>query len=257
VPWLQGTRWINAVVDQRLPWGHHLLANYRSRTSGSSFLPSSDAFRVEYAVPLGVPLKQSSDTGRVTLSLHDADTGGALADFLVQIGEQSLLTDRNGVADFSGLKPGTYYVALAPGALGPKRTTLPALPARISVVGGRRMQIDATVVRTMNVTGVLQLFQGAALQPARGVPGAIIEATGGGARRVAVTDAQGRFAFENMAPGSWRIGVVRAELPAFYQVEERERTLTFEPGEDMELVLRVVPKPVVLDTNEAVSSGGR
>ena len=264
-PWLEGTRWANATLDQRLPWAHHLIANYRRRASGTSFLPSSEAFRVDYVVPFGIPLKQTSGTGRVTLHLRDGDTGGAQADFLVQIAGQSLLSDRNGVADFSGIKPGDYYVTVAPGSLGPDRTIVPALPLRVSIAAGRRMEIDATVVRTASVKGLLQLFQpasgslsseqrqGPALVPAAGLAGAVIELIGNGDRRVAVTDAQGRFAFDGVPPGDWRIGVVQADLPPFYQVEERERAFRLAPGKDLELVLRVVPKSLVVDASEAAS----
>ena len=263
-PWLEGTQWANATLDQRLPWAHHLIANYRRRASGTSLLPSSEAFRVDYVIPLGIPLKQTSGAGRVTMYLRDGDTGSALARFLVQIAGQSLLTDGKGVAEFAGIKPGAYYVTVAPGPLGPDRTIVPALPLRVSIAAGQRMEINATVVRTAAVKGVLQRFEPAssslspqagqvpALVPAAGLAGAVMELTGNGDRRVAVTDTQGRFAFDGVPPGDWRIGVVQADLPPFYQLEERELTFSVAPGKNLELVLRVVPKSLTVDT-----SGGR
>ena len=264
-PWLEGTQWATATIDQRLPWAHHLIANYRRRASGTSFLPSSKAFRVDYVIPLGIPLKQTSGTGRVTVYLRDGDTGRALARFLVQIAGQSLLTDDKGVADFSGIKPGASYVTVASASLGPDRTIVPALPLRVSVGAGRRIEINATVVRTASVKGLLQLFQpasgslspqegqGSALVPTAGLVDAVIELTGHGDRRVAVTDAHGRFAFDGVPPGDWRIGVVQADPPPFYQLAERELTFRVVPGKDVDLVLRVVPKSLIVGTIKSAS----
>jgi hypothetical protein len=264
-PWLKGTQWTNATLDQRLPWRHHLVANYRRRASGTSFLPSSEAFRVDYVIPLGLPLRQTAGTGRLRVSLRNGDTGGAQANYLVQIAGQSLLSNRDGVADFSGIKPGEYYLTVASESLGPGRTIVPALPLRVSITAGRRMQVNVTVVRTASIKGVLQLFQPAsntltaqqdqrpALVPAAGVAGAVLELLGNGDRRVAVTDLHGRFAFEETPPGNWRIRVVQVDVPPFYQVAERELTVGLVPGKDIDVVLRVVPKSLMVDASQAAS----
>jgi NPCBM-associated, NEW3 domain of alpha-galactosidase len=256
-PWLEGTQWANAVVDQRLPWGHHAVATYRRRTSGSVFLPSSEAYRVDYVIPVGIPLHNKADMGRVTLQIRDGDTGEPRRSFLVQLAGASLLTDANGVVDFQALTPGDYFVTVAPGSLGSGRALVPAMPLKVSVTSGRRTSIDAVVVRTATIAGVLQQFNASLGRPTSdgdrtplvGGPAlarAVIELIGAGTRRTAITDERGRFEFLSVPPGDWRLVVAQAALPPFYQLEQREIRINVAAGRDVDVVLRAVPKSQAL-----------
>ena len=252
-PWLEGTQWANAVVDQRLPWGHHVVATYRRRTSGSVFLPSSEAYRLDYVIPVGIPLRNKADMGGVTVQIRDGETGEPRRNFLVQLAGSSLLTDANGLVDFRALTPGDYFVTAAPGSLGSGRTLVPAMPLKVSVTSGRRITVDARVVRTSRIAGVLQQFTPVlgrtAIDQDQGqlvggpaLARAVIELIGSGIRRTAITDERGRFEFLSVPPGDWRLVVAQATLPPFYQLERREIPISVEPGRDADLVLRAVPK---------------
>ena len=242
-PWLEGSRWTDMTLEQGLPWPHRLVATYRRYTGGTSLLPSSEAYRVDYVIPVGIPLKRSTDDGRITLRLKDADSGEAQSQVLVQLGKASLLTDRNGAAEFNSVAPGEHFLTISGAPLRPDRTIVPAFPLRVDITAGKSVTIDATVVRTANVTGLVQLFEyesggliaGAtslsALLPIRGLAGAMIELTGSGDTRRAVTDEQGRYAFGGLPPGAYRLRIVRAALPAFYQLERSELSIVVEPGE--------------------------
>ena len=104
-PWLNGTRWVDAVVDQRLPWSHHLVLTWRRIDSPSAFLPSSEAYRVDYVVPFGVPVHGPAD-GSVRVRLTDHETGTAIGRARVTIAGRSLLTDRDGRVVFDNVRPG-------------------------------------------------------------------------------------------------------------------------------------------------------
>jgi len=60
--------------------------------------------------------------------------------------------------------------------------------------------------------------------------------------RTAVTDARGRFTFDDVPPGTWRLRVVRADIPPFYLLEEAQVTVTVTPAGTRHIVLRVIPK---------------
>lgn len=254
-PWFHGTRWINATLDHRLPWGHRLVATYRRLSSATVFVPSDEAFRTDYVIPLGLPLKRQDDeAGRVTVRLRD-ERRRSIPGLLVRLAGEPRLTDRNGVADFTGLAPGEHYVTIEPRSLGPDRLTVPALPLAVAVVPGRRVEVEAMVVRAARLTGVVRRYHPAAgppgvtappsvLVPAEGVAGVVIELASGSQRRVAVTDRQGRFEFAGLAQGTWRLAVARIDVPAFYQLDTPPSTVTLGPGEAREVELRLIPKPV-------------
>lgn len=252
--WLQGTRWINATLDQRLPWRHRIVATYQRRSGGTVFVGDDEAYRLDYVVPIGIPVRAAADTGKITVRLRDGESGQARARLLVQVDGQSRLTDRSGVVAFTGLKPGAHHITVAPGSVGQGRTVVPPLPIRVSVKGGGRVEVNATIVRTASLAGTIQVFQPAsgglsplqghtpALIPAAGVPGALIELVVNDEHRTAVADARGRFAFDGVPPGTWRVHVVRADVPAFFRLEQAEVMSTLAPGDAREIVFRVVPK---------------
>lgn len=162
---------------------------------------------------------------------------------LVQVKGQSKLTDGNGVVAFTALKPGDYHVTVAPESLGPGRTVMPALPLRVSVKAGDRAEVSALVVRTGRITGVIQKFDNTPTPAAAaGIANALIELVVNDEHRTALTDSQGRFSFDDVPPGSWRVRVVRAAIPAFYFLEEAMVTVVLAPAATRHLVLRVIPK---------------
>jgi hypothetical protein len=241
--WLQGTESITAMLDQRLPWRHHVVVKYQRRSGGSAFVRDDKAYRVDYVIPIGIPVRPDSDSGRITVRLRDGDTGLARAHMRVHVGHESRLTDRDGVVAFTGLKPGDYHVTVSPDSLGPGRTVVPALPLAVSVKGGGRVEVSAVVVRTGTITGAIQVFipMGSA-PPAPGISNALIELLINDEHRTAVTDAKGRFSFDDVPPGHWRLRVVRAAIPAFYLLEQAQVIVTVTPAGTRHVVLRVVPK---------------
>jgi hypothetical protein len=240
--WLQGSQSITARFDQRLPWQHHIVVNYERRSGGDAFFRDDAAYRVDYVIPIGIPIRSATDSGRITITLRDGESGKPLPRLVVKLQRQSRLTNADGEVAFTGLKPGDYHVTVAPDSLGPGRTVWPALP-RVSIKGGDRASLSAVIVQTGKITGVLQKFQGMpALTPIAGIANALIELVIDAEHRTALTDALGRFSFDDVPPGHWIVKVVRADIPAFYLLEQSQVIVTLAPAGTGHVVLRVVPK---------------
>jgi len=256
-PWLEGLRWVSATVDERLPWSHHLVASYRQRSGSTALLSATTAYRLDYVVPLAVPLRERPNNGRVTVRLRNEETGQPQPRVLVQLGKQSLLTDARGIADFTRLTPGDYVVTVAPASLPANRTIVPAVPLKVTVADGRRTEIAAQVVRFSRVTGRVQRFTpssgglfaaagaGQTLTAGDGLPGVTLELTQRDDRRLVTTDAAGAFDVDAVPPGEWQVRVASIVLPAFYRLERSELSVVVRAGDTTHLIVRVVPKAQV------------
>jgi hypothetical protein len=250
--WLQGSQSISATLDLRLPWRHHINMRYERRSGAGHFRPDDEAYRVDYVVPIGIPLRPAGDSGRVTVRLRDGESGQPRARVLVQLNRQSRLTDSNGVVTFSGLKPGEYHVTLSPASIGLGRTVVPSMPLSVSVKGGGHVEINASIVRTGSIAGALRMFQPAGGPPVAGQPpslapgapiaNALIELLINEEHRLTMTDADGNFAFDDVPPGTWAVRVVRADVPPFYFLEQAQLIATIAPSQSVRLMFRVVPK---------------
>jgi hypothetical protein len=253
VPWLEGTRWIDAALDQRLPWRHHVVTSFRRRSSGTTLWPSTEAFRVDYVIPLGVPLGAAGDGGRITLRLRDESTGRGVPQVLVQVAGRSLLTDRSGVADFVELPPGQHHLSVSAHAVGPDHTVVPAMPLLLSLARGQHRQVDATIAHVARLDGTIGLLDAPLAGPAEpatpadGLPlsGALIEISNETQRRLTVSDARGRFEFADLAPGTWRVTVVQADIPPFYALQTSSVTVDLTKARTSVVSFWVVPKPTV------------
>jgi hypothetical protein len=255
--WLQGAQSVNAVVDQRLPWRHHLVVTYLRRTGAGDFVKNDEAYRVEYVIPIGVPVRTREAAARLTVRVTDGESGKPLERMLVHVKGQSRLTDDQGVVVFVALSPGEYHVTVSPDSIGAGRTLMPGSPLQVSVKTGDRAELSAVVVRSGRVTGSIQKFESAASPAGTGIGRTLIELVINNEHRTTLSDPQGRFSFPDVPPGAWRIRVVRADVPAFYYLEQPHVSTTVVPGGTSLVVFRVLPKPVVVHAEERPQDGSR
>jgi uncharacterized surface anchored protein len=56
------------------------------------------------------------------------------------------------------------------------------------------------------------------------------------------TDRNGRFSFADLRPGKWTLTVSNANLPAYHELEHTTYELDIEPGQQPELLVRVLAR---------------
>jgi hypothetical protein len=86
------------------------------------------------------------------------------------------------------------------------------------------------------------LSASADLHEAGGQEAVTIEITNGRDTWRAQTDRSGSATFERLAGGAWKLRVAGSDLPALHFIENPERTLTLQPGENQPVAIRLVPQ---------------
>lgn len=220
----------DAGASMALPWGHRL--NASARVSGP--LPGASAFGgrfvtvgLNYAVPLGIPLGQSRQTGLVSGSLADDASGRGLAavPVFLEAGGQRVsgtLTDAEGRFWLGAAPAGPASVVVEDG--GPGGVTGAAFVVRdgarvpVEVVGGREATLDLRASALGEVAAevvLLDTLRGphgeVSRVERRGVPGATLALRDAdGAEILTRTDGGGTATFRRVYPGSYVLRVVGA-----------------------------------------------
>lgn len=194
---------------------------------------------VEYALPVALPLP-SSDAGRLAVRVFDPATGRGIPGVLVRVADRVAMTDRRGMAGFSGVPAGEHALRIEPGA-GPERVADREMPVPVTAgAGARRVEIGLELAARM--TGVVErLSAGAPADSAGPMAGVEVEISGPGTLRRIRTDAEGRFDASGLRPGWWRVRIAERSLPRHHELQEQQMLL-LPAGGEARAHLRVVEK---------------
>jgi hypothetical protein len=249
-PWYAGSRRWDVSVAQRVWLGHRIIARYGTFLSPSlpGAPPPVTAFRVDYAIPLGIPIGRAPDGGRIVAELSDGETGSPMPGLLLRVGTHTVMTDRAGRARFSDLAEGDHWLTIDPSSVGAVRLTMPALPLKVAVRIRDESTVRIRLTRSARMHGIVHRFERStvgsdtALVVSGGIAGVTIEATREGGRYFAVTDANGEFEIPRLEPGMWHVQVESMESLPFYQLARPVIEVELKPGEDAAVTFQVVPK---------------
>jgi hypothetical protein len=243
--------WIDGTVGYSWSAGRSLDLRIRAVNSGNG-LPVGTTARLSYSIPLGMPVGRSRSVSRVTGRVYDAETGLGIANALVRIGDRSALTDDDGRVAFGGVSPDRYPVMLD---LGERQggVGLQDGATEVATVAGHTSDLTLRVVRMGRIRGKLQLFDAveAPRQPGdtlrmrkgSGLAGVVVSFVNGTEERRAVSDTGGWFELRDARPGSWRIIVPSAQLPAQHYVQgDSVRVVELAMGATRVIEINVLPR---------------
>jgi hypothetical protein len=235
-------------VVQDLPVGQ---ASWRTRVMsyGPGVPPIRPTHQADYTVPLGLPVGRSGESGAVEARLVDREVNRPMTGVLVRLGDQAQFTDGDGRVAFTGLREATHYLQVDRATLGTGRITVPGAPLGVPVRAGETARLELGVVRGARVQGTVRRFEPVASSP--GTPavlqdsgpmgGAVMQLSRGSDTLRASVDGWGHFTFGELAPGSWTLSVVQADLPRYHRFEQERSTIELRTGESLAVVLRVIP----------------
>ena len=90
--------------------------------------------------------------------------------------------------------------------------------------------------------GEEEKFEKDDLRKGKGLGNILVEITNGKAVLRQLTNQKGKFYFEEMRPGTWTLKVHDRDLPAYHYLEEEQFQIDLKPGEQRDIVARVLPR---------------
>jgi hypothetical protein len=218
--------------------------------SGSSMIETTNAFYVEVRTPLHLPTRRIVVGGRARAQVVDAATGKGMAGAIVRMGDYAAITDRDGTANFSGMKAGRYNAIVEGG-----------ITAGQLVSGGKEINVVETrtpvgfvlsVARGAHIAAVIRRYEAASLGSGPAIADSLIEAGPVAQTLISLasshdtlwqtSDDRGRVDFGAVAPGHYVMSVVSGDLPEFTAFERKHVEIDIGAGEEREIELRLLPQ---------------
>jgi hypothetical protein len=245
----QSTLFLDAALEQQLPWGHIAAVRYRRSEFAAAPTVVDNAWRFDYTVPLSIPFARRNGTGELTGRMVDAETGLPMAGMIVRAGGTLAVSDEDGTFAFPPLTPARHYLQLDPVSAGAGRVTVDPLDQGVYVGHGSTVDVLVHVTRAAAVTGtvvrralrdsaVADGLRGEAMQLG-GIADVVVEASSNSDLHRRRTDSRGVFRFERLRPGNWSFRIVSGGIPAGDRIEPDSVVMPLAPGESAELLFTV------------------
>lgn len=226
------------MIEHVLPSGHRIAAEGRALTSTSLLMARTSAYRLSYVVPFQIGIGRPAGAGSVTGRVYDAGTGEGLEGVVVMLGSQMAMTDDEGVFVVARPPSGTVLLEIDRLSAGIGRVPMRSLPIEVPSGTEAIPEIEIPMLQGARLEGVFEI-EGATSRET--VQRAVVELEGAGGRYRAVSDRDGRFSFEGVSPGDWRLRVIHANLPRHHAVEE-EIAVQLSPAAVSRVTVRVRPQ---------------
>lgn len=210
---------------------------------------------LSYTIPLRIPVGKKKSTGVMKGMIYDGEKPEPppLPNVILTANGATAVTNRNGQFIFPVLKPGNYYLQIEKGSIGLQRTTSEKIPM-ITIKGGETTEVEIAVVTSCRVSGKIVIYAPRSemvdkerfdlenLREIGGLANILIEVSSGNEILRQLTDEKGRFSFEDLRPGNWRLKVYEEELPPHHYLEKKDFQFELRPGEEKEFVIKVLPR---------------
>lgn len=232
------------------------------------------SFFATYTVPLTIPVGKKTSIAVLKGKVYDEQksTRPPISGVILTVHGATAITDKRGEFVFPSLKPEIYHLQVERSSIGLNRVATQKTPITVEVKGGETTELEIGVVTSCTISGRVAVFDlgadkglGAADsglsddlflvgsgeaeskqrdegEAGSGLANILVEATSGEELLRQFTDDKGRFSFEDLRPGAWMVKVHEYDLPDYHYLEEKEFRLQLEPGDESEVLVRVLPR---------------
>jgi len=227
------------------------------------------SFYLTYSVPLKIPVGKKKSVGALRGRVYDEEkpTEPPISKVILATQGATAITNNKGEFIFPSLQPGIYFLRVDKSSIGLNRVTCEKLPITVEVKGGETAEIEIGVVTSCRISGRVAIFAPVSdrklgdrdtssaeelflvgsgeeqnLEDGIGLANTLVEITNQDEVLRQPTDPKGRFSFDDIRPGEWRVKVYDYGLPPHHYLEEDEFQIQLKPGEKKEVTVRVLPR---------------
>jgi hypothetical protein len=242
---------------------HQLQLNTSHTRTNAATSTKDNYWRVEYVMPLDIPLRKRNDVGTLGGFAFYADTDEPAKDMVLNLDGQYAVTDAEGKYFYPDILAKDYQLQVDPsrtdgvsymlGEEGGVRT--------VKVDPGKLNRLDLPLQPGASVNGYVRTYAvnkaaaagktgdvNAGLQVGDGLGGILLELQplGDGAENrqayKRLTDGDGSFSFLGIPPGQYQLVVVDTDkMPKHIRLEQTQFQLDLMAGEPQEIDIRAVP----------------
>lgn len=197
-----------------------------------------------YSYRFGIPVKQIVNAGdlkgRVTYD-NDQPADG----IVLTIQNKKAITNKDGEFWFTTLQAGIQLLMVDRTNFEMDEITNISIPAEVEIIEDRESVFNFKITRGAKLLGKFIFVEGETLfdkteEPESG--NIIVELKNEFEQFRIITDEKGYFSFPIVRPGEWNLRVFPGSVPAGYELQKSEYTLTLLPGEERNLQMDIKPK---------------
>ncbi len=226
-------------------------------------------YRLTYNIPIKIKTEKRKDLGTIEGRIYDAQMDGnpGLADVIVKCQGRTTITAVDGSFILSPLIPGEHVLEIDRQSIGWNRVPNLQSPITNYIKGmGATTNIEIGIVDSSTIAGkvVAVSHQEKGVDPAgdeqkgsvslvgtgraedystsKILPNILVEVKAGDHVIRKLTNSEGEFKFEGLYPANWALTVYDNSLPPYTYVENAKENLVLQPGQELMLTKRVLPK---------------
>ncbi|MBX9924337.1 MAG: hypothetical protein K2Y01_09525 [Rhabdochlamydiaceae bacterium] len=196
-------------------------------------------FLFSYTIPWGLPLRKkppkSSLYGKAYIQNPDLQEN-PYSSLLVHCNGMRTVTDKKGNFEFPQLTPGDYH--LWTDSSSEQWVSSQPFPMTVCINSGEQKEIQLTFTHPASLQGEILLVE--SQKPLENVS-LLLESASTQERIFLSSDAQGLFTTSHLSPGRWILKAATDQLPPYHFFEYSEQVLDLFPGENKEILLKVLP----------------
>jgi hypothetical protein len=213
--------------------------------------------RLRYTYTLNTPISKKKDIGSVTGKIinHGVSKVGGIR---LNLDGRVTITDNDGNFKFPAVPIGSSVLAIDVSSLGLNVVTEQPGPIQVTIESGKVTKLEITLTKSARIEGKITVLEDEKVGQKGYIPvkdpleKLIVEASNGVEVFRVFSDADQRFRFEDLRPGSWQVKAYPTGLPQGYQLVNALFNVQLKSGETDKVEITVQKKARQVQFQKAV-----
>jgi len=219
---------INQKHDLSIGINYHLVRNSLNRKEFSAF------FKYSYSLRLRTSKVDNIGSLKGKILNHGVEKVDGL---IINLAGNYTLTDKDGNFEFPAILKGEYYMILDDSNTGLNTILEETGPFKVDIHPGQVTEVQMSMTKSANISGQIVIekdstaFDKGFIQSNEPIRNLLLEAKKEKEEFRVLSDEEGKFSFQDLRPGQWKIKIYTVGLPSEYSIKREEFTIDLSPGQ--------------------------